>query len=265
MACWTCCRTSSSWSGVCSCQTSWSNASAVMWRSAWAGPATTLTVAAPPRLLDVTRGTNPGRGHRRRHPLTLAKGPLVVVGAPAASWGPRCRGAHAWAALGHLREAELRLEEQARTHRLKARLQGLCRRSPPGGDRWHIRQPVAAARFTAVLPRGSSGDTEEPAGTGRGTGTQRKDRCSGGSGDLGGGRREPGGSGLAAGGAAQGRGRPPPATRRHLRPGPLRHSRSGPGLLGTRHAHRPAIPEPAPSCTVYPSRASSLRSSLGDP
>jgi hypothetical protein len=30
--------------------------------------------------------------------------------------------AHAWAALGHLREAELRLEEQARTHRLKARL-----------------------------------------------------------------------------------------------------------------------------------------------
>jgi hypothetical protein len=30
--------------------------------------------------------------------------------------------AHAWAVLGHLREAELRLEEQARTHRLKARL-----------------------------------------------------------------------------------------------------------------------------------------------
>jgi hypothetical protein len=35
----------------------------------------------------------------------------------------------------------------------------LCRRSPPAGDRWHIRQPVLAARFTAVLPRGSSGDT----------------------------------------------------------------------------------------------------------
>jgi hypothetical protein len=30
--------------------------------------------------------------------------------------------AHAWAALGHLREAELRLEEQACTHRLKARV-----------------------------------------------------------------------------------------------------------------------------------------------
>jgi hypothetical protein len=30
--------------------------------------------------------------------------------------------AHAWAALGHLREAELRLEEQARAHRLKAHL-----------------------------------------------------------------------------------------------------------------------------------------------
>jgi hypothetical protein len=70
---------------------------------------------------------------------------------------------------------------------------------------------------------------EEPAGTGRGTGTQRTDRCSGGSETSGGvaGNR---GAGLAAGGAGQGRGRPPPATRRHLCPGPLRHGRSGPGL-----------------------------------
>jgi hypothetical protein len=29
--------------------------------------------------------------------------------------------AHAWAALGHLREAETRLEEQAREHRLRSR------------------------------------------------------------------------------------------------------------------------------------------------
>ena len=43
--------------------------------------------------------------------------------------GERFRGAdvprgaaHAWAALGHLREAELRLEEQARAHRLMAHL-----------------------------------------------------------------------------------------------------------------------------------------------
>jgi hypothetical protein len=35
---------------------------------------------------------------------------------------------------------------------------GVCRRSPPAGDRWHRRQPVPAARFTAVLPRGSGGD-----------------------------------------------------------------------------------------------------------
>jgi hypothetical protein len=50
---------------------------------------------------------------------------------------------------------------------------------------------------------------EGPAGTGRGWGTQRKDRCSG-SGDL---RRwlpGTGGSDLAAGGAGQGRGRPRP-------------------------------------------------------
>jgi hypothetical protein len=87
----------------------------------------------------------------------------------------------------------------------------------------------------------------------------------GGSGDLGGGRREPGGSGLAAGGAGQGRGRPPPATRRHLGPGPLRHGRSGPGLSrpGTRIG-RPS-PNQQLSCTLDPSRASSLRSSLRDP
>jgi hypothetical protein len=40
---------------------------------------------------------------------------------PVAAEVPRGT-AHAWAALGHLREAEHRLEEQARTHRLKARL-----------------------------------------------------------------------------------------------------------------------------------------------
>ena len=45
---------------------------------------------------------------------------------------------------------------------------GMCRRSPPACDRWHIRQPVPAARFTAVLPRGSGETQEGPAGTGRG-------------------------------------------------------------------------------------------------
>jgi hypothetical protein len=61
--------------------------------------------------------------------------------------------------------------EQAHTYRLKRASRGLCRRSPAAGDRWHIRQPVPASRFTAVLPRGSSGDPAKPAGTGRGTGT----------------------------------------------------------------------------------------------
>jgi hypothetical protein len=58
------------------------------------------------------------------------------------------------------------------------------------------------------------------------------------------------GSGLAAGGAAQGRGCPPPATRRHLCPGPLRHGRGGPGLSRTRHPHRPALPE-RPAAVVH--------------
>jgi len=86
----------------------------------------------------------------------------------------------------------------------------MCRRSPPACDRWHIRQPVPAATFTAVLPRGSGGDTGGARRNRQGMGIQRKDRCSGGrrpSGVVAGNR---GGSGLAAGGAGQGRGRPPP-------------------------------------------------------
>jgi hypothetical protein len=55
----------------------------------------------------------------------------------------------------------------------------MCRRSPPACDRRHIRQPVPAARFTAVLPRGSGGDTGGARRNRQGLGTQRKDRCSG--------------------------------------------------------------------------------------
>jgi hypothetical protein len=118
---------------------------------------------------------------------------------------------------------------------------GVCRRSPPAGDRWHRRQScrqLGSSQSSREVPAETK---DEPAGTGRGTGTQRKDRGSGGpqtSGVVAG----TGGSGLAAGGAGQGRGRPPPATHRHLCPGPLRHGRSGPGLVGTRHAYRPALP-----------------------
>jgi hypothetical protein len=113
---------------------------------------------------------------------------------------------------------------QARPHRLRLRRHpaaqprcaapahltpGLCRRSPPADDRWHIRQPVAAARFTAVLPRGAGGDTGGARRHRSGMGTQRKDRCSG--------VRRPrewspgtGGSGLPLEVPARGRVRPPP-------------------------------------------------------
>jgi hypothetical protein len=70
------------------------------------------------------RRARPGSGTlpRGRHPFPRAEVP---------------RGAaHAWAALGHLREAELRLAEQGRTHRLKACL-WRCRsgaRSPTACD-----------------------------------------------------------------------------------------------------------------------------------
>jgi hypothetical protein len=56
----------------------------------------------------------------------------------------------------------------------------MCRRSPSPCDRWHIRQPVPAARFTAVLPRGSGGDTGGARRNRQGMGSQRKDRGSGG-------------------------------------------------------------------------------------
>jgi hypothetical protein len=55
----------------------------------------------------------------------------------------------------------------------------MCRRSPPACDRRHIRPPVPAARFTAVLPRGSGGDTGGARRNRQGLGTHRKDRCSG--------------------------------------------------------------------------------------
>lgn len=57
----------------------------------------------------------PSRHMRPRHDCMTRR-------PPSSSEGPNAAGAaHAWAALGHLREAERRLEEQARTHRLKAR------------------------------------------------------------------------------------------------------------------------------------------------
>ena len=70
----------------------------------------------------------------------------------------------------------------------------MCRRSPPACDRRHIRQPVPAARFTAVLPRGSGGDT----------GGARRNRQGWGHS----GRSVFGGP--TAEGAGQERGRPPP-------------------------------------------------------
>jgi hypothetical protein len=119
------------------------------------------------------RRARPGSGTlpRGRHPFPR--------GRDAAGSGARLGGA------GHLRETELRLEEQARTHRLKARLEGLCRRSPPAGDRWHIRQPVPAARFTAVLPRGSSADTGRAHRNRQGDGDTAEGSVFRGAGDLG--------------------------------------------------------------------------------
>jgi hypothetical protein len=150
--------------------------------------------------------------------------------------------AHAGAALGHLRETELRLEEQL-VPTASRRASRACvedHQRPVTGGTYGSRcrrlgSPQSSERFQrrhrgARRNRQGDGDTAEGSVFGGGPET---------SGVVAGNR----GAGPAAGGAAQGRGCPPPATRRHLCPGPLRHGRSGPGLLGTRHAHRPALPE----------------------
>jgi hypothetical protein len=211
------------------------------------GHARSLTRIGTPRTYHSDVGRGPRAKLYEQAAAELDQAAAHRVAAATHSEGPRCPGgaaAHAWAALGHLREPELRLEEQARTHHLKTRLWGLCRRSPPAGDRWHIRQPVPAARFTAVLPRGSSGDTGRARRHRQGDEDTAKGSVFGGSGDP----------GVVAGnrGARSGRWRCRSGTRSPTAcdpsaslPGPLRHGRSGPGLSRTRHAHRPALPEPA--------------------
>jgi hypothetical protein len=91
--------------------------------------------------------------------------PLLLLTAASARPGP-LDGSASWSGLGRVAQARLHRRPLGRhpvvqpRRALPAHLTpGLCRRSPPAGDRWHIRQPVPAARFTTVLPRGSSGDT----------------------------------------------------------------------------------------------------------
>jgi hypothetical protein len=209
------------------------------------------------------RGTAPRAGGRRARPGggTLPRGRHPFPrGRGAAGGGARLGGAGA-SPRGRNCGWRNRLDPPPQGAPL-----GLCRRSPATGDRWHIRQPVTPARFTAVLPRGSSGDTEEPAGTGRGTGTQRKDRCSGG----------PETSGVVAGnrGVRSGRWRCRSGARLPTacdpsaslpRPVPSRPERAWPFAYPARSSAGPPRTNQQPSCTVYPSRASSLRSSLRDP
>jgi hypothetical protein len=92
---------------------------------------------------------------------------------------------------------------------------GVCRKTLPAGDRWHIRQPVPAATFTAVLPRGSSGDTGGARWNRQGDGDTAEGSVFGGP-ETWGGRREPGGPVWPLEVPVRGAGRPPPATSRHL-------------------------------------------------
>jgi hypothetical protein len=129
----------------------------------------------------------------------------------------------------------------------------MCRRSPPACDRRHIRQPGPAARFTAVLPRGSGGDTGGARRNRQGLGDTAEDRCSGG----------PETSGVVAGnrGVRSGRWRCRSGARSPTacdpsaslpRPAPSRPERAWPFTYPA--CASAGVPEPAPSCTLYPSR-----------
>jgi hypothetical protein len=78
--------------------------------------------------------------------------------------------AHAWAALGHLREAELRLEEQARTtasrRASRACVEDHLRPVTGGTDASRCRR-LGSPQSSREVPAETQ---EEPAGTGRGTG-----------------------------------------------------------------------------------------------
>ena len=134
----------------------------------------------PPGLLDPADRGDPFRE------LLDGVGQLELLGRPC----DRCAPMTFRQVIDSLEAAMGRAARRLRNPDALCRLTwtpGVCRRSPPAGDWWHIRQLVPAARFTAVHrspPERFQRRHKGARGTGRGMGTQRKDRCSG-SGDLG--------------------------------------------------------------------------------
>ena len=170
----------------------------------------------PPGLLDPADRGDPFRE------LLDGVGQLELLGRPC----DRCAPMTFRQVIDSLEAAMGRAARRLRNPDALCRLTwtpGVCRRSPPAGDWWHIRQLVPAARFTAVHrspPERFQRRHKGARGTGRGWGHAkgsvfgvRRPR---------GGRREPGGPVWPLG-CRSGRVRPPPATRRHLWLGPLRH------------------------------------------
>ena len=159
---------------------------------------------SPPTASESTTQHTRGRGRKRNLPAR-AEGLRL----PAAfQLVPEREGTRERASLPlHLRElfsyevsSDTRPPHQLRCDAIRLRNPRRSAGSPEAGRVEDHLRPVTGGTYDSragayvhkVLPGGASGDTGEPAGTGRGMGAQRMDRCSG-SGDLGGGRREPGG------------------------------------------------------------------------
>ena len=147
----------------------------------------------PPGLLDPADRGGPFRE------LLGGIGQLELIGRPC----DRCAPMTFRQVIDSLEAAMGRAARRLRNPDALCRLTwtpGVCRRSPPAGDWWHIRQLVRAAsspRFTAVLPRGSSGDTKEPAAPAGGWGHSERIGVRGP--ETSGWPPGTGGSGLAAG------------------------------------------------------------------
>ena len=221
-------------------------------RSPYGGPPSGAPAAPAPRRSS-GRAARLQRPHLGRADRRIDRPLLLLTAASARPGASRRFGS--WSGLGRVAQARLHRRPLGRhpvvqpRRALPAHLTpGLCRRSPAACDRWHIRQPVPAARLTAVLPRGSSGGTAEPPEPAGGRGHSGRIGVRGGRRPRGG-RREPGvrsGRWRCRSGARSPTARDPSASL--PRPAPSRPERAWPLVPGTR------IGRPSPnqhlSCTL---------------
>ena len=195
-------------------------------------------------------GRDPRHGSRSRRPPSSTRQRHAAAWPPSISAGPRCRGER--------RTSGRRWGISARQN-CGWRSRVVPTASRPASRAYvedHLRAVTGGTYGSRcrrlgsppVLPRGSSADTGRARRNRPGDGDTAEDRCSGGSGDLGGGRREPRGVRSGRWRCRSGTRSPTACDPSASLPGPLRHGRSGPGPPRRHHHRRPPNQHPrAPS------------------